>query len=467
MASLLYHGEYTALWSSPQRLLLGGELAWAEPLAPPSKAERQVTIENFREYLAQMAELMQRFEAINPTALGGTTGSAPGEGEADTVGAADRPSGDGADQPADGVGRDSGEAAGGAGFPGVGAGTVTRGDLETVPGLYFEKDFRLDDLATFEQTGASSDDPATARALQETLSEHLGAVEHVLLREIQARSQAFYAALDTLHRLHAQVDTTVETIRELRAGMQALDQRLVGHALRIAQLRRRRRNVEKMHRALTLIAGVKQTQQNLQVLMSCSDFVSALDLILETKAVIGSELAGVAAVQDTAAQLTEMQGVVLDMMRSEFVGLALGRDSLVQDTSQACGELSIVSVLDGPGAGAGGGGGDPASLVAVEDRLLALTLALVRAGKLAGAVEELKTAAVNEVLLGIKGVLRRELPPAPVGGGGAGGGEEKTPLAVRLRALGKEEFLGLMRRMFRVLTLILGRCANVHCKCTA
>ena len=121
MASLLYHGEYTALWSSPQRLLLGGELAWAEPLAPPSKAERQVTIENFREYLAQMAELMQRFEAINPTALGGTTGSAPGEGEADTVGAADRPSGDGADQPADGVGRDSGEAAGGAGFPGVGA----------------------------------------------------------------------------------------------------------------------------------------------------------------------------------------------------------------------------------------------------------------------------------------------------------------------------------------------------------
>ena len=298
---------------------------------------------------------------------------------------------------------------------------MTRGDLETVPGFYFEKDFRLDDLATFEQTGASSDDPATARALQETLSEHLGAVEHVLLREIQARSQAFYAALDTLHRLHAQVDTTVETIRELRAGMQALDQRLVGHALRIAQLRRRRRNVEKMHRALTLIAGVKQTQQNLQVLMSCSDFVSALDLILETKAVIGSELAGVAAVQDTAAQLTEMQGVVLDMMRSEFVGLALGRDSLVQDTSQACGELSIVSVLDGPGAGAGGGGGDPASLVAVEDRLLALTLALVRAGKLAGAVEELKTAAVNEVLLGIKGVLRRELPPAPVGGGGGAG----------------------------------------------
>ena len=31
VASLLYHGEYNALFSSPQRLLLGGELAWVEP----------------------------------------------------------------------------------------------------------------------------------------------------------------------------------------------------------------------------------------------------------------------------------------------------------------------------------------------------------------------------------------------------------------------------------------------------
>jgi hypothetical protein len=31
VASLLYHGEYSTLWSSPQRLLLGSELTWAEP----------------------------------------------------------------------------------------------------------------------------------------------------------------------------------------------------------------------------------------------------------------------------------------------------------------------------------------------------------------------------------------------------------------------------------------------------
>jgi hypothetical protein len=31
VASLLYHGEYSTLWSSPQRLLLGSELTWTEP----------------------------------------------------------------------------------------------------------------------------------------------------------------------------------------------------------------------------------------------------------------------------------------------------------------------------------------------------------------------------------------------------------------------------------------------------
>jgi hypothetical protein len=60
--------------------------------------------------------------------------------------------------------------------------------------------------------------------------------------------------------------------------------------------------------------------------------------------------------------------------------------SQVADTSQACGELSIASVM-GEGGGTEGeaegggkvqGGGDPSSLSMVEDRLLALTLALVR-----------------------------------------------------------------------------------------
>ena len=48
--------------------------------------------------------------------------------------------------------------------------------LRAVPAFYFESDFRLDDSKTFEQTGAATDSVAAARALQESLSEHLDAV---------------------------------------------------------------------------------------------------------------------------------------------------------------------------------------------------------------------------------------------------------------------------------------------------
>jgi len=66
------------------------------------------------------------------------------------------------------------------------------------------------------------------------------------------------------------------------------------------------------------------------------------------------------------------------------------------------------------------------------------------------------------VLAGIKGVLRQEVPAGAGGEGAAGGGGEKTPLGERLRELGADDYVGVMRRLYRVLLLILQRCANVH-----
>ena len=86
-----------------------------------------------------------------------------------------------------------------------GAGGEVGAGLAAVPAFYFEGTFRLGDLATFERTGAATEDAEAARLLQEHLSEHLDTVEHVLMREIQARSHAFYRALDTLHQLYSQV----------------------------------------------------------------------------------------------------------------------------------------------------------------------------------------------------------------------------------------------------------------------
>jgi hypothetical protein len=95
---------------------------------------------------------------------------------------------------------------------GWGEGGAVGAGLAAVPAFYFEGTFRLGDLATFERTGAATEDAEAARLLQEHLSEHLDTVEHVLMREIQARSHAFYRALDTLHQLYSQVCVCVTYI---------------------------------------------------------------------------------------------------------------------------------------------------------------------------------------------------------------------------------------------------------------
>jgi hypothetical protein len=264
--------------------------------------------------------------------------------------------------------------------------------LQLVPGFYFNKSFRLEDNETFEQTGLSLEGTSSEQSvLQEKLSYHLDIVEQNLMYKIQERSESFYKALDELQELYAEVDSTMETIHRFRDCMRRLDERLVGHALRIAQLRRRKKNMEELHRKLSLVATVRQTQHNIQILLSCSDFVAALDLISSAQHLLETELVGVHSLRDTAAQLKEMKGVVHKMMSAELVSLSTGRDRMMHDTSGVCGELTAHAHTDSDTLSML----DPASLAGVEDQLLALALALVRAGKLPDVLIEYKNAAVS------------------------------------------------------------------------
>jgi hypothetical protein len=107
----------------------------------------------------------------------------------------------------------------------------------------------------------------------------------------------------------------------------------------------------------------------------------------------------VAALRNTSAQLAEMHAVVLRMMCSEFVAVAMGRDGLLADISGASGVLG--PAVAAPAARSA----DPASLADVEDRLLPLALAIVRAGELPALLDEYKqaTAPCQPVTLQSKG----------------------------------------------------------------
>ena len=80
-------------------------------------------------------------------------------------------------------------------------------ELKEVPEVFFKEGFNLEEPETFELSGASCEG-LKSKMMQERLSHYLDVVEQQLMRQIQARSDSFYKALDTLQELYAEVDAS-------------------------------------------------------------------------------------------------------------------------------------------------------------------------------------------------------------------------------------------------------------------
>ena len=66
------------------------------------------------------------------------------------------------------------------------------------------------------------------------------------------------------------------------------------------------------------MATVHQTQPTIQLLLSTSDFVGALDLISTTQDVIHQELMNIHCFRYLSSQLTEMENLIEKMLLTEF-----------------------------------------------------------------------------------------------------------------------------------------------------
>lgn len=78
-----------------------------------------------------------------------------------------------------------------------------------------------------------------------------------------------------------------------------------------------------MAEKLNLIVTVQQTQPTIQLLLSTSDFVAALDLITTTQEVLTQELQGVHALRHLGSQLAELEKAIEKMMEADFVRFCL------------------------------------------------------------------------------------------------------------------------------------------------
>uniref|UniRef100_A0A8C9QVJ4 Vacuolar protein sorting-associated protein 54 n=1 Tax=Spermophilus dauricus TaxID=99837 RepID=A0A8C9QVJ4_SPEDA len=234
----------------------------------------------------------------------------------------------------------------------------SRTDLEQIPKIFMKPDFALDDSLTFNSVlpwshfntagGKGNRDAASSKLLQEKLSHYLDIVEVNIAQQISLRSEAFFHAMTSQHELQDYLKKTSQAVKMLRDKIAQIDKVMCEGSLHILRLALTRNNCVKVYNKLKLMATVHQTQPTVQVLLSTSEFVGALDLIATTQEVLQQELQGIHSFRHLGSQLCELEKLIDKMMIAEFSTYShsdLNRP--LEDDCQVLEEERLVSLVFG------------------------------------------------------------------------------------------------------------------------
>lgn len=147
--------------------------------------------------------------------------------------------------------------------------------LSTIPTVYFDENFHLENPRTFDIVSErsevvrplhtkSADDVkkgdddleapqkpgrkalATNAILQEKLSWYMDTVEVHLISSISTASTSFFAALGSLRELQSEAAESVAKIKTVREDLKRLDEQMAVGGLKIVEMKRRRENLRKL-----------------------------------------------------------------------------------------------------------------------------------------------------------------------------------------------------------------------------
>ncbi|ORZ31578.1 Vps54-like protein-domain-containing protein, partial [Catenaria anguillulae PL171] len=287
--------------------------------------------------------------------------------------------------------------------------------LSSVPQVYFQPDFTLENPRIFDVITGSLDLHALEPALQ-ALATHTDTVEDHLTREISTRSNSFFSALTNLTELHAETGQCLAQVETLRARLADLSRVHSKKALETVKLTQRRANVAKLLDALAGIHSVTDAAATVQGLLQQSDYVAALQVLAESAAAVQATR-GIAACQVVHTRLADM-------------GRTLGH-LLVAELAQAL-------VAQGVAA---------ERLQEAKARITPLVQCLIRVDGLGVALAGYQDKLVGEV----RGMIRKLYPPELLVETQPGQQLTATvpPFIKALKALTLERFLTLLDSVYR------------------
>ncbi|KAI8614153.1 Vps54-like protein-domain-containing protein [Chytriomyces sp. MP71] len=176
--------------------------------------------------------------------------------------------------------------------------------LDTVPEIFFDANFKLGNPATFASVYEKADFSKlslndvnlTSALLQDKLGVFCDTVDVYLVKEISKRSASFFNALSTLQALHLETQSCIAQIHTLRARLEAVTSSTIHPGLNVARLHTRRANMQKLHDGIEVLYKVQSSFMAIDVFVAGKQFVDAIDVIEEGKAMLEG-LVGVQALQ--------------------------------------------------------------------------------------------------------------------------------------------------------------------------
>lgn len=189
--------------------------------------------------------------------------------------------------------------------------------LSTIPNIYFDDNFRLENPRTFdivsersdvvkptpkpgqEDTGSNGTDLAptgrkalaTNAILQEKLSWYMDTVEIHLISSISTASTSFFTALGSLRELHSEAADSVKKIQALRKDLTKLDNEMALGGLKVVNLRRRRENVRKLAAAIAQLESVVTSVSECEDLVDRGEIEEAIDGLDDIERLMAGEQA--------------------------------------------------------------------------------------------------------------------------------------------------------------------------------
>ena len=156
------------------------------------------------------------------------------------------------------------------------------------------------------------------RLLQDKYSHYLDEVELLITRALSTKSDCFHDAVRSHDEIQTFLHRTRQEISSLRFQLSNYDQQSLLTLLRLSAHLRQRFNQRKLLQTLHLLSIVKQTHSQVEILLKTNDYLSALDLIDQTKEILDKQLNQIISARFYHQQLNDLQMIIINLIKEEF-----------------------------------------------------------------------------------------------------------------------------------------------------